>query len=346
MSSPATSLGPRTLGEILDRTAQLYRGNFLLFTGISVIPIAVMILIFVPIGILAGYMGLTVKTAPSSTSAIAAGAVVLAILLVGMPIFLVATVYSQAGLSFAAVRTHMGQTLKIRDALQEVNPHFWRYLWLLILQGIMVALIPAAIGGAIIAALAFLAFLAGNGTAVNAVLGFFIFLLLTVTVVVIVLRAMRYSLGMAVCVTEGKTAWQALKRALALSKGSRGRIFVMFLLVWALSIVLSMIGYIPSILLVAIVTAVGHGAQYGAFAIAAAQILNFLMNFSMQTLIAPIYVTALVLFYYDQRVRTEGYDIEWMMEQAGLTSPGPPLEAGGPHLSPNSTMPPDSVREP
>jgi hypothetical protein len=27
-----------------------------------------------------------------------------------------------------------------------------------------------------------------------------------------------------------------------------------------------------------------------------------------------------MLFYYDQRIRTEGYDIEWMMAQAGLTS--------------------------
>ncbi len=31
-----TSLRPMTLGEILDRTAQLYRTNFLLFAGICV----------------------------------------------------------------------------------------------------------------------------------------------------------------------------------------------------------------------------------------------------------------------------------------------------------------------
>ncbi|MGD0683209.1 MAG: hypothetical protein ABR990_14305, partial [Terracidiphilus sp.] len=31
-------LRPLTLGEILDRTAQLYRARFLLFLGISVIP--------------------------------------------------------------------------------------------------------------------------------------------------------------------------------------------------------------------------------------------------------------------------------------------------------------------
>ena len=30
-----TTLRPLTLGEILDRTAELYRSNFLLFAGIS-----------------------------------------------------------------------------------------------------------------------------------------------------------------------------------------------------------------------------------------------------------------------------------------------------------------------
>jgi hypothetical protein len=43
---------------------------------------------------------------------------------------------------------------------------------------------------------------------------------------------------------------------------------------------------------------------------------------------------ALTLFYYDQRIRLEGYDIERMMDAAGLIAPiltapvNPPKEAG------------------
>jgi hypothetical protein len=37
-------------------------------------------------------------------------------------------------------------------------------------------------------------------------------------------------------------------------------------------------------------------------------------------LIGPIYSTGLTLFYYDQRIRKEGFDIEWMMQAAGLSS--------------------------
>jgi hypothetical protein len=55
--------------------------------------------------------------------------------------------------------------------------------------------------------------------------------------------------------------------------------------------------------------------------LAAQQIASFLVN----TLIGPIYSTGLTLFYYDQRVRKEGFDIEWMMRSAGLT-----LQAGLP----------------
>jgi hypothetical protein len=36
-----------------------------------------------------------------------------------------------------------------------------------------------------------------------------------------------------------------------------------------------------------------------------------------------MYATGLTLFYYDQRIRKEGYDIEWMMEAAGLSWPPP-----------------------
>ena len=55
--------------------------------------------------------------------------------------------------------------------------------------------------------------------------------------------------------------------------------------------------------------------------------MNVLVNFTVQTLLAPVSWIALVLFYFDQRIRKEGFDIEWMMEQAGLTQPATALRA-------------------
>jgi hypothetical protein len=41
----------------------------------------------------------------------------------------------------------------------------------------------------------------------------------------------------------------------------------------------------------------------------------------VSTLTGPIYTIAITLFYYDQRIRLEGYDIERMMDAAGMTAP-------------------------
>jgi hypothetical protein len=42
-----------------------------------------------------------------------------------------------------------------------------------------------------------------------------------------------------------------------------------------------------------------------------------------------VYAIALVLFYYDQRVRQEGFDIEMLMRQAGMDAEPPVLVEDG-----------------
>jgi hypothetical protein len=41
---------------------------------------------------------------------------------------------------------------------------------------------------------------------------------------------------------------------------------------------------------------------------------------AVATLLGPIFPIALTLFYYDQRIRREGYDIERMMDVAGMSA--------------------------
>jgi hypothetical protein len=54
------------------------------------------------------------------------------------------------------------------------------------------------------------------------------------------------------------------------------------------------------------------------------RMLQQLVAFFTNTFVGPIYATGFTLFYYDQRVRKEGYDIERMMKAAGLTETPPP----------------------
>ena len=53
---------------------------------------------------------------------------------------------------------------------------------------------------------------------------------------------------------------------------------------------------------------IAMSAIYGAF-------------FAVKALTNPIYGIALTVFYFDQRIRKEGFDIEWMMQQAGMLPP-------------------------
>jgi hypothetical protein len=65
------------------------------------------------------------------------------------------------------------------------------------------------------------------------------------------------------------------------------------------------------------------------------QALQQIVGFFTNTFLGPIWATGIALFYFDQRVRREGYDIEWMMQAAGMVVAPPaapqaaPLAASG-----------------
>jgi hypothetical protein len=117
---------------------------------------------------------------------------------------------------------------------------------------------------------------------------------------------------------------------------------------------------IPALILVALLPSTGSGAPFSSPAFVVAEIVRVFANFATQVLLAPVFMIAAVLFYYDQRIRKEGYDIEWMMQRAGLAQPQPqaapagipgpaqPASAAVPGASTGEfppATPPDSVEE-
>jgi uncharacterized membrane protein len=130
--------------------------------------------------------------------------------------------------------------------------------------------------------------------------------------------SLRYSLAVPACVVEDLPAAGAIKRSIDLSQGSRGRIFVLGLLVYAVRMLLGILFGFPLIAL-----AIKHPGQPLPLGWLTVQQIGIFLS---STLIGPIYSTGLTLFYYDQRIRKEGFDIEWMMQAAGL-SPQPELPA-------------------
>ena len=335
---------PSTLGEILDRTAQIYRRNFWLFAGVAALPIGAIFAFTAIGGALFGAAAVTFRAGGLANPA--AIALVVLVVLIAAPVYIAAAVFSSAGLTEAAASTYRGEKITIRGAFKKVTPRFWRYLWFIILQGIVVGLIPAAIAGAVIGVLLFVGTLAGAGTSTAIAVGFLVFIVVVAAVVVIIELVLGYSISLPVCVLEKKPAWDSLKRGWSLSKGTRGRIFVMFLLVMALAMAVSMISAIPSMIIIFTSAAGGSQPATGSVAFIVAEITRAVLDLVLQVALAPISAIALVLFYYDQRIRKEGFDIEWMMQQAGLTPTAsqaptaPALGISGPVAAP------DTVEEP
>jgi hypothetical protein len=81
-----------------------------------------------------------------------------------------------------------------------------------------------------------------------------------------------------------------------------------------------MVIQIGLVLMTQIVFVVMTFKQHGQLSVGA-RVLQQMVAFVTNTFIGPMYATGLTLFYYDQRIRKEGYDIEWMMQAAGLTAP-------------------------
>jgi hypothetical protein len=68
--------------------------------------------------------------------------------------------------------------------------------------------------------------------------------------------------------------------------------------------------------------------------------------FAVQALTRPVYAIALLLFYYDQRIRREGFDIEWLMQKAGMLPEARPAAAETDAPLPPETPPPPNPAGP
>jgi uncharacterized membrane protein len=313
-----TSLRPLTLGEILDRTAQLYRENFVLFAGIAAVYAGVLLVLsLMQIGV---QEWLRVEHMTRQLIWVAG----ISVLVLWVAIFIF------GGLAVAANNravswVHLGERATIRGAYVSILPRLGRYLWLMAITTFMVWTPCVLLYVGYIAFI--LLFVRPKGIftqpgiqkdpssiAIFGVVSVVFLLLLLLAIVYAILMALRYSLAVPACVVEDLKARQAIRRSIELSKGARGRIFLLGLLALAVQMGLVLITQ-----LFFIITTVRHNGQLPVGIRALQQVVAFFTN----TFVAPIYATGLTLFYYDQRVRKEGFDIERMMHAAGMTPPSP-----------------------
>jgi hypothetical protein len=329
----ATDLRPMSLGEILDRTAQLYRENFLVFAGIFAFWSAVVLLVnLVVLGVQYLFPALALNGHHLKlTIAISAFEWTVSFLFIGAAI---------AAISRAVSWLHLGEPATIRGAYANTFPRIGRYLGLMTIAGIVAYAPIALLYAGLFGSLYRFGFFANPGQPphlstqdsiwlLSLVIGFFVLFIPAIAYTIIM--TLRYSLALPASVLEGLKPRAAIRRSVQLSKGSRGRIFVLLLLIFCIKM-----GLIFLTQFFVFIAAFKHpGAQLSPGILAISQILGFFTN----TFLGPISATGLTLFYYDQRIRKEGFDIEWMMQSAGMSAPALPAEDPIPATADEATLP-------
>ena len=332
-----TQLRPMSLGEILDRTAQLYRTHFPLFVGISALNAGILLVLNLGnIGLQQLLLHLHMsKQLPWVT---------LGFLVVIFPLIVIFGVLAVAANNRAVAWVNLDQPATIRGAYQSILPRLGRYIWLTLIVMFFVY-VPF-----MLVFLAYFIFIlayiyprhlfvpghAGNDPQAMIVLGLatLVFCLIAVgAFVYAIFMALRYSLAIPASVVEDLPARKAIRRSIELSNGSRGRIFMLGLLITAIQL-----GLVLVTQLFFFIALIKHHGVLPVWAQIAQQVVGFLTN----SFIGPMYATGLTLFYYDQRIRKEGYDIEWMMQAAGMTPRpvAPQLETVAPQ-EPWPELPPE-----
>lgn len=123
--------------------------------------------------------------------------------------------------------------------------------------------------------------------------------------------AIIWSLAIPAAVLEGRDLPGALARSAELTRGHRGRIFVVYSLLLVLVYTVTLLLQVPTMAAVTIWAGALSGAEMPAWA----EVAIVLTNFATTSLVSPIMTIALSLVYYDERVRKEAFDLHYMMQQ-------------------------------
>jgi hypothetical protein len=300
------------LGEILDRAFQIYRSRFLVFAGIAALPALAVAVEYIAANTWLLHHQIHGQNLLFQMSL---HGLLQTLLLYAATAFL--HVLARPAYVRAVASTVSDMPCSLRHALDATLQRWRTILALDLFEQLVVLLAPASI---------FIACVVITGMAVDssqvdnaAVAGaFLLFFTITAALVIYFLWiGACYSLSFAAAVLEGISWFDAIKRSWKLSKKSRGRVILTWSGVCVGSFVCSFV--MRWTLYFVLFFTVGSRGIWHGFPLYS--VYYSLASAVISTLLGPIYPIAITLFYYDQRIRLEGYDIERMMDAAGMNAP-------------------------
>lgn len=290
MPLPTLALRPLSTGELLDRVFFLYRARFSHFLILSLVPAV--------LGLLTNAMQQLFRPArvasSSGAAAMHAASVTGVLLFVSYVSVMVGYAVLQAATTKLVAQLYLTGASQPAQALRAALPRVLRYIgielwksWSLIWSSVLVL----SLGFGLIA------------FRQRVVGGLFLFLALP-AIVYGVVAYLRNSLAVPASVIENLPVRAAMRRSKALVSGRKWRIFLLYLLL----VLLYFIAFaVQSPVLVYLAKAQAPVQHVVATA------LMLALSFVVALLISPVASIALCLFYFDERVRREAFDIDFLL---------------------------------
>jgi hypothetical protein len=312
-------LRPMNLGEILDRTFQIYRSRFLAFVAIAAIPAIPMLGIELAE---ANWLQAHSSAHPSLGSVLLWNYVYWLGLgqVSGFLILLISP-----ALMHVASAEFLGGRTSIWGALRFASARWRSYLWIAVLKITADAVIPEILVLAVFVVEFVIAALVGGWAHPRVAGGFGAVLVIAFPVVAGVALLLwivpRLFLSVPAAAFEEIRGVRAMRRSWMLTKGNRARMLATWVMVSLFSWLLM---YGAGSTVRWIFTTIWQAHPFGLSVQSLYAPTVYVVWDIISVLTHPILSIAVTLFYYDQRMRKEGYDIERMMDAAGLTVPVPP----------------------
>jgi len=297
-------------GQVLDRIFKLFRSHLGLIMRLGIVPAGALLLIYaLSFGALfqAGFF-----TGPGKPPDARALWVIFLVAGVACVAFMYVYALYEAAACHAALQAHDGFPITARDAFRAATAKVGRLVWLMILRTLVVVA-PGMAGAALIAGpYLLMSHAARNSASVLILIPVLMTVLYLGWLVFMVFAMLRLALAVPACVAEDLTATDALKRSLQLTKNSKGRVFLVLLVVYAatyvaifvMEILVSVVAMVVMLLAIALHIQLSPPWSYVGIGFAAVCGGAVFLMFMMATW--ALYAISFVVLYRDQRLRLEG----------------------------------------
>ena len=304
--------GPMTISQILDHTFRLLRSRFRLLVGIAVVPAMVGFLIMAAMEaafMMPFFRHFPKPPNPEDLATLFNPTIFAPVYLITTAIGLTVFALYWAAASRAATQADLGISITFKEAWREAFSHAGRFTWLLLLV-YAITFLPAILAElATFGAAGLLTHGHSNPNPAAIVAIMFGMLFVVAAFVYGILMALRLLLAFPACVVEGLTARAALKRSNQLTKGAKGRIFVVLLVTYlacyaftlVLFAVLFVLGSIFSLVGMALSIPLASPLGYTAIGfVGLCGLIGFLLYIALSW---AALTTTLAVIYHDQRLR-------------------------------------------